>query len=201
MSLELLNTAGTLLTVAIVSATAIAALVQLRHLRAGNQITAMISIGENLGGTAFRDALSLVGLRLATTLDDPAFREYSAALTRGLTPSEVYPEYAEVRSAALLVGNAYEELGILVKNGIVDKTMFLDRYTFVIIRTWNQLEAFNAFNRAVAGDSSLWENFELLTVYSQDWDREHPSDYPKGVRRLQLTSPWPVPPAPQPAPA
>ena len=37
MSLELVNTFGTLLTVAIIAATAIAAMVQLRHLRASNQ--------------------------------------------------------------------------------------------------------------------------------------------------------------------
>jgi hypothetical protein len=49
MSLELLNAIGTLLTVTIVAATAIAALVQLRHLRAGNQINAMLRIGEELG--------------------------------------------------------------------------------------------------------------------------------------------------------
>ena len=46
MSLELINTFATLLTVAIIAATAVAAMVQLRHLRAGNQINAMLAIGE-----------------------------------------------------------------------------------------------------------------------------------------------------------
>ena len=39
-SLELLNTAGTLLTAVIIGATAIAAVVQLRHIRASNELTA-----------------------------------------------------------------------------------------------------------------------------------------------------------------
>jgi hypothetical protein len=50
MSLELINTLGTVTTVAIVAAAAIAALVQLRHLRAGNQINAMLSIGQRISG-------------------------------------------------------------------------------------------------------------------------------------------------------
>ena len=52
MSLELLNALASLLTVCIIAATAIAAMVQLRHLRAGNQITAMLAIGEELSGKA-----------------------------------------------------------------------------------------------------------------------------------------------------
>ncbi len=48
MSLELTNNLGTVTTVVIVAAAALAGLVQLRHLRAGNQINAMLTIGEEL---------------------------------------------------------------------------------------------------------------------------------------------------------
>jgi hypothetical protein len=196
MSLELINTLGTVTTVVIVAAAAIAALVQLRHLRAGNQINAMLSIGDKFQGLPFTDALELVNARLAIALEDPVFRNYVIAIRRGPSVSDVDVRYVDVRRAALLVGNTYEELGILVKNGIVDKTLFLDRYCGVSISAWHRLEKFTAFVREVAADPGIWENFELITVLSEDWLRDYPSTYPGATRRLQLHNPWPVPPMP-----
>jgi hypothetical protein len=198
MSLELINTLGTLTTVAIVAAAAIAALVQLRHLRAGNQINAMLSIGDKFQGLVFQNALESVNTRLAAALGDPAFRNHVVAMRRG-DPSvpDVDTKYVDVRRAAILVGNVYEELGILVKNGIVDRTLFLDRYQGVIISAWHRLEAFAAFIREASGSAAIWENFEYLAVLSQDWLKQHPQGtFPKGVRRLEPHNPWPVPPTP-----
>jgi hypothetical protein len=198
MSLELVNTLGTVTTVVIVAAAAIAALVQLRHLRAGNQINAMLSIGDKFQGLVFQDALELVNTRLAAALTDPAFRNHVVAMRRG-DPSvpDVDTRHVAVRRAAILVGNVYEELGILVKNGIVDKTIFLDRYGGVIISAWHRLEAFAAFIRDASGSAAIWENFEYLAVLSQDWQKQHPQGtYPKGVRRIHLRNPWPLPPMP-----
>ena len=194
MSLELINTLGTVTTVVIVAAAAVAALVQLGHLRAGNQINAMLSIGENFQGHEYTDAGDMVAQKLATVIKDPAFRDFAAAFGRGVIPSQVDPEYVAVRRATILVGNTLEELGILVKNNIVDKTLFLDRYCSVIARNWSQLENFTAFIRDVQDDPGIWENFEYITVLSQDWMKEHLTTYPKSVRRLQLRNPWPVPP-------
>jgi len=192
MSLELLNTLGTLTTVAIVAATALAALVQLRHLRAGNQINAMLAIGEELGAKPFRDATQLVAQKVVAAMGDPAFRDFNIAVDRGHYPAESNPDYIELRSAMLLIGNAFEELGILVKRGVVDKDMFLDRYCNVVHRSWKRLEPSTALAREASGLSALWENFEYLAVLSEDWMREHPSVYPHGVRRMQLRNPWPI---------
>ena len=196
MSFELVNTFGTLLTVAIIAATAIAAMVQLRHLRAGNQITAMLSIGTQYDDKAFRDAEILVRDRVGSELDDPMYREYELAIARSQPVPGVPEDYIHLRSAVRLVGNTHEELGILVKNGIVDKDLFLDRYCWIIAQHWRLLERRIAYVRAATGNDALLENFEYLTVLSQDYMREHPSAYPKGVRRLQLRNPWPVPPMP-----
>jgi hypothetical protein len=196
MSLELINTLGTVTTVVIVAAAAMAALVQLRHLRAGNQINAMLSIGESLD-KEFLDAQHFVQKELAVALKHPDFRAYSAAMARGVAPPEAPPVYVEVRRAAVAVGNKYEELGILVRNGIVDPNLFIERYNNVIGGGWSALETFTAFTRAVVGTDTVWDNFEYLAVLAQDWLKQHPQGiYPKGVRRLQLQNPWPVPPMP-----
>ncbi len=196
MSLELINTSGTIMTVVIVAATAIAALVQLRHLRTGNQINAMLNIGERFQSKAFQDAQHIVSGHLKSALEDATFRDYIIALGRGLPTPDVEPGYIELRQAAVLIGNSIEELGILVKNGIVDEKLFLDRYCFVVIRNWNVLECFTAFSRNATGSGALWENFEYVTVLSQDWERSHPTTYPKGARRLEVHNPWPVSPLP-----
>ncbi|HMD01812.1 MAG TPA: hypothetical protein VKG44_02490, partial [Candidatus Baltobacteraceae bacterium] len=82
MSLELLNTIASVATVTIVAATALAALIQLRHLRAGNQIHALISIGDKLDSREFTDALTLSSSGLASALAEPAFRTYEVAIFR-----------------------------------------------------------------------------------------------------------------------
>ena len=193
MSLELVNTFGTLLTTGIIAATAIAAMVQLRHLRASNQINAMFSIGNQLHGKAFRDALTLVAHDLEDALEQRAYREYDAARTLGMRVPAVSDEYRALRDAVILVGNTYEEVGILVKNGTVDRQMFLDRFSSVIVGSWRRLENSIAFARAVTNDDRLWENFEYLAVIADDFVSHHGSTYPKGVRKMQLHNPWPVP--------
>jgi hypothetical protein len=185
MSLELLNALASLLTVCIIAATAIAAMVQLRHLRAGNQITAMLAIGEELSSKTFRDANSLLRHKFDALIDDPKFRAYNAEADRGAS-HDLIPEYEEVRDAATLVGNSFEELGILVKQGIVDKDIFLDRYSWVIVRAWSRLDKAVADSRTATGQAMLWENFEYLAAISEDWIRERPSTYPKGMRRVSL---------------
>ena len=196
MSLELVNTLGTLLTVAIVAATAIAAMVQLRHLRAGNQINAMLSIGNQYDAKEYRDAENLVQLKVATALQDPLYREYESAISRSMPVPTVPEDFVRLRGAVNLIGNTHEELGILVKNGIVDKDLFLDRYSWVIAGGWERMERYIAYVREVNANNAIWENFEYLAVLSEDWTVEHQSTYPKGVRRMQLHNPWPVPPMP-----
>ena len=192
MQLELLNTFGTLATVAIVAATAFAALVQLRHLRAGNQINAMISIGDKFQSTEFTRSVEIVGPDLDATMGDPMFRDYLIAHSRRIPFGEVPARYKDVRHAALLVGNTYEELGILIKNGIVDREMFLDRYCGVATGAWRSLESFLAFIRELTDDPAIWENFEMIVALSRRWMREHPSTYPPNLDRVMIVNPWPI---------
>ena len=196
LSLEVLDTLAALATVVIVAATAAAALVQLRHLRAGNQISAMLSIGERFQASPFIDARSILTNMLPAALEDQAFRDYTAALTRGVPVAHPDPQYVDLRRAAIYVGNAYEELGILVKNDVADRRLFLDRFSWVITRDWELLERFLAYTRAVADNPSLFEHFEFLYILATQWERDYPTSLPKGTKRLNLRSPWPVPPPP-----
>jgi hypothetical protein len=84
------------------------------------------------------------------------------------------------------VCNSYKELGILVKNGIVDNHLFLDRYSWVITNAWRLTDKAVADARRDTGQIAVWENFEYLAVLSKEWIRHHPSVYPKGVAQMPL---------------
>jgi hypothetical protein len=194
MSLELINTLASLATVLIVATAAVAALIQLRHLRSGNQITAILAIGEQFQSQDFRDAYSVVRHGLAQAMESPLFREYAARFVDGQPLPDVGADDVEVRRAAILIGNAYEQVGILIKHDVVGGDIFLDRYSGTIIGMWNMLATFIAFLRDAVGDSELFENFELLVVHAKKWEREHTSSYPIGTPRLVLHNPWPIAP-------
>jgi len=91
MTLELWNTFATFGTFVVIAATAIAALVQLQHLRAGNQINAMLSIGTQYDDKTLREARTLISHKVASALEDPLFREYELAMTRNL-PTPIVPD-------------------------------------------------------------------------------------------------------------
>ena len=192
MTLELLNTLGTFATFVVIAATAIAALVQLRHLRAGNQVNAMISIGNQFDDKTFRDALYLAP-KVASAVNDEVFRNYDLAIARRLETPPVPQEFVDVRSAALLAGNFYEELGILVKNGAIDKDLVFDRWSANIMGTWHRMVPYIAWLRKAQGSNLVWENFEYVTVLAEDWINVHAGGtYPQGVRRLPLPETWPI---------
>jgi hypothetical protein len=191
MSLELLSTIGTLLTVLIVGATAIAALVQLRHLRAGNQINAILTIGDKFLEPKYQKARALVMAGLSASLDDPRFREYIILRALRKPMIGISEDQLSMLQAVNRVGNTFEEVGNLAKNDVIDERLFLDQYVTQVIATWAQLESYLALSREATGDIGLWDNFEYLTVRARLFIAEHPTTYPKGVARIQITNPWP----------
>jgi len=189
MSLELLNTLGTLTTAAIIAATAIAALVQLRHLRAGNLITALLTIENEMDNQDFRNAESLVRDELPTLLQGRDFCRYCIEYARRAAVAESDDRYARVRQAAVLIANTFENLGALVKRGIFDQSLFLDIYSDIVVGFWNDLEGFTAIRRAATGFDGIYENFEYIAAISQRYLGAHPSAYPSNMKRLTVSLP------------
>ena len=88
------------------------------------------------------------------------------------------------------IGNFYEGMGVLVNAGLVDRGLVLQIYPDRIAGAWEQLAPVAAIYRRRVGNA-LWENFEYLTVLSQDWIAAHPKGtYPPRVRRIQLKDEW-----------
>jgi hypothetical protein len=187
MSLELANTLATFGTFVVIAATAIAALVQLRHARSSNQIEALAEMRQEAAGSDMVPALRFVRFDLHEKLKDPAFR-YQMANPKNLTQENMMARIHISR-----VANYYDGMGALVKSGLADKNLVLDvSYTTVgAITMWNQLKPVIAIMRQSLRDPSCYENFEYLIVLAQDWKAAHPNgNFPAGVRRIDLQYPW-----------
>jgi hypothetical protein len=184
MSLELVNTLATFGTFFVIAATAIAAIVQLRHARSSNHIAALNELRETRETPNFQAANHFVQGELAAKLQDPAFR-YQLA-----TPAARTDEMRPLIAKVVGFGNFYEGLGVLVRTGLVDRELVFQMWADNVIYDWGKLASVAALQRRRVGDA-LWENFEYLTVLAQDWMAAHPKGtYPAGVRRIRLKDEW-----------
>ena len=184
MSLELVNTLATLGTFLVIAATAIAAIAQLRHMRGSNHIVALNELRETTETAEFREAQLFVQTELSSKLRDPAFR-YQVTNTAARTE-----ENKPLIAKAMMIGNFYESMGVLVRNGLVDAELAMAIWWWIAIAFWETLSPFTAIARRVRGPAG-WENFEYLTVLSLDWAAAHPGGaYPAGKRRLVVQDEW-----------
>lgn len=176
MSLEFLNTAATLGTLVVIAATAIAALIQLRHMRGSNQIVALTECRETLESPAFREAQRFVSYELPERLKNP-----EDVLRIAQPQSQFQDEYQSIDT----VGNFFENLGVFVKNGIIDSRLACDTWAHVVLRNWNALLPIITFVRDDLGSPAIWENFEYLALIARQFASENPEGtYPKGMPRM-----------------
>jgi hypothetical protein len=184
VSLELINTAATLGTFVVIAATAVAALIQLRHARSSNQIAALNELRKSQQTDAFVKALHCLYTDLPKAINDPEFR-YQVAHRNERTAA-----YNEMLSSIESVGDSFENIGLLAKAGLVDRKLLLDIYPALVLDAWGALLDVTALLRAHYG-SSIWENFEYIVVLSQDWSASRSGGtYPRGMRRVEVPNRW-----------
>jgi hypothetical protein len=184
MSLELVNTFATVGTFVVIAATATAAIVQLRHMRGSNQFAALSALFDRQSSPEYVSALQFVFTELPQKMRDPAFR-YQVVHRASRTKENA----AFVRNAAT-VGGYYEEMGLLAKNGLIDRDLLCDMHRLTITQAWDALVELTALARDHYGPA-LYENFEYVTVIAQDWLAKPPSGtYPANVRRIDLPNKW-----------
>ncbi len=80
----------------------------------------------------------------------------------------------------------------MVRNGIVPSEVFLPNYWWVVISNWTHMQEYIAMAREHLESESLFEDFEYLTVISEEWAKQHPNNYARGVRRMPLSNPYPL---------
>lgn len=185
---EVWTAIGSLVSAVVIAATAIAALIQIRHLRAGNSINAMLTLRSNFSDAQFSDAMELLrDGSLAKALRDPSFRAFVAR--RAPAPSDAA---TKLYRAFVHVANWYEVLGSMVLQNVVTMRAVGDTYANVVDYAWMLCEPGIIYMRAVQHDEAIFEAFEYLTVLSRQWMHDHPSVYPPGVPRIGTVNPYPI---------
>ena len=182
MTPEWFTAIGTLGTFVVIAASAIAALMQLRHMRGSNQIVALNEARETLESAQFQEAQRFVRDELAQKLADPAERQ------KLMTLASLPAEYAQIR----ILANFFEHEGVLVNHGIIDADIACNLWRGVILRNWTAIEPLVTNFRRQRDAPALWENFEYLAVLSKRFDDTHPEGaYPAGTERMPYSDLWP----------
>ncbi|HEV2262299.1 MAG TPA: hypothetical protein VGR69_08445 [Candidatus Rubrimentiphilum sp.] len=178
MNLEIVNAAAAVGTFLVIAATAMAALVQLRHLRASNQLQALLAVLSMPYEPALSESFAFVTHELPQKMNDPAFRR---VLEGPLPPDRLV--HKELR-----VCDYYERLGSMIKFGLIPEELYFDNSTPE--NSWKVLEPVIAIMRRHRG-AVVYDNFEYLVARSREWDRRHPGGaFPKNQPRLTVSDAW-----------
>jgi hypothetical protein len=133
MSFELVNTLATCATFVVIAITAIAAVVQLRHLRASNQITAFTELRASFESENLAAAHKYVDTQLQRDLEDPAFRY--AIGNRSVRTEETHERVKHL----LTFGHFFDGIGLLVKFNFVPSELVLASWSDIIVWCWQQM--------------------------------------------------------------
>jgi hypothetical protein len=161
MSWEAVTALASLGTFLVIGATAIAALVQLHHLRAANQLNALLTVLQFPYQPIQREARKFITDELSERLRDAQFRR---ELEEGSVDRAIHKE--------LIVCDYYERIGSVIKNGLLAAELYLDQSSPEL--TWRRLEPAISIARRKRG-CTVYENFEYLIALSRAWDRRHPT--------------------------
>lgn len=176
MSLELWNSLAAWATLLVIAATAVAAVIQLRHLRANNDLQGLLKVLEMAYEPVVQDAFDYLTGVFPQRVKDPA---YLRELEMDTIDSRVHKE--------LVACEYYERLGSYVKNGLISSEFYLDCSSPEMY--WEALAPVIAILRKHRG-CTAYENFEYLVVLERDWNQRHPEgNYPKGLPRITLPDP------------
>jgi hypothetical protein len=172
MNWEALTALGTLLSTLVVAVAAMAAVVQIRHLRAANQLEAILRIYDVFNSAEMMASRQYWFNELPNLLKDDDFR------ARVLGSRQVDPRLT-------LVGNFYNEIGALVVDGFLDERLV---WPLVPIagRLWQTAGPIAQEWRRQQPDP-VWADFEYIAALDEHVTREtHIGRFPRWFRaRLQ----------------
>ena len=161
-------------TFVVIAATAIAALIQLRHLRASNQLNALLTLMKMWNSSDLQEHIGYVRGELQQRMKDPAF------LSEFNQMSVARSEHPE-----LLVADFWEQVGAFMKYGLIDEASWLDIASPQAANAWDQLEPAIKTMRQRAGLASF-ENFEYAAVRARLWlDRYPQGNWPPRLPRME----------------
>jgi hypothetical protein len=174
MTLEAWSVVGSVGTFLVISATAIAAFIQLRHIRRSNQLPGLLSVLELFQEPHIHELVNFVRQDLPLRMQDPAFR---VGLEKIPIDRREHPE--------LHLCEMYEEIGSYIRSELIDEELFLRAHWYNVGLYWELLAPAIAIARR--NRPYIFENFEYLAARTQRWKNEHPQgNYPVDVPRMPV---------------
>ncbi len=171
MPLEAVNTSASIATFIVVAATAVAAIVQLRHIRRANQLSGLFRAFDLVQDPSVRDLINFVRHDLGERMKDPAFVD---GLHQLPVDRREHPE--------LYLCDIYQHIGSFVRSGLIDEDLYLQTDWYNVDLYWSLLHDTIALIRK--DRPFVFENFEYLAARAKAWADAHPhGDYPAGVPR------------------
>ncbi|HEV2037727.1 MAG TPA: hypothetical protein VGQ96_03885 [Candidatus Eremiobacteraceae bacterium] len=178
--MQLWETAASIGTFVVIAATAIAAVLQLRHMRSANQVNAIETFAAAYGGLELRSAFDFVRAELPRRLEDPEFRR---ELREGDLPRSKHPEIS--------ICNFFDQWGLYYRDGAIDKNAFMRVNAAVVVQFWKHLEPVVCLLADPVKGNTSFQQFEYLTIQALRWLEQHPDgDWPRGEKRLPLIDRW-----------
>jgi hypothetical protein len=180
MTPETLSAIASVGTFIVIAVTAVAALVQLRHIRAANQLTGLLHHVARWESDTLQSAADFVETKLPAMMKDPDFLN---SLWAGTPDRRVHQE--------LRVADWCEQMGSYIKYGMIDESQYLDLGAFYVASMWDQLRDVISIRRAATGTNAMFENFEFLAARAKAFNAAHPrGNYPRATPRLLLEGEW-----------
>ncbi len=176
MAIEVWNTIFSAATFVVIAVTAVAATIQLRHLHASNQLSALITLLEDWQKPEMQAWVQFVrGGGLTDKLRDP---EYLRNLPQTRGDRSLHPW--------LHICDYYEQVGSYMKYRLIDQASFLDVGCITVSSLYEAIRPCIERMREAGGNRALFENFEYLAVKASLWIKSHPNGaYPAGVPRYE----------------
>ena len=176
MNWEEISAISAFVTMIVIAASAVAAAIQLRHMRAGNAISGFIGMMDKWSSPEARLVQNYVfGGELDRKLADADYRKgLTVPLIDRLTHPEV--EYLDF----------WESIGMLNKLSYFPEDAFMESGGPTCLRAWEKLGPVIAIIRRSRG-SQAYDNFEYLASRVMIWDSKHPDGvFPKKTPHLPL---------------
>ena len=173
VDLGLWNAIVSTVSLLVVAGAAIAALRQIRHLRAQNTLNGLLKILDDWLDPTFREWVNDVRTRLPARMAEPGFfDEFDRPIDRSRHPE-------------LHICDWYEQVGSYLKYGLLDERTIMDVSSGSAPYLWTAIEPVIVYMRKTRGDS-LYENFEYFAARAVIFARAHPNGcYPANTPRMR----------------
>jgi hypothetical protein len=177
MSPEWVTAIATVFTALVIAASAVAALLQIRHMRKSNEIDIIQKWTETIESPEFESARAFVTRQLPQILADPE-------KIRALSWNPLPPELAAIR----VIGNHFESIGAFIKLGSVEARVAIELWALVVHDCWLAVAPVIAVVRKRVERDALWENFEYLALLAERRLRTQSggTTYPAGTPRMPV---------------